>query len=152
MSDLLPSHGGLKEPIDRTVPAGEGAAFLKEATGLKKVAVSDADLSTLYRIGDGGLSPLTGPMDRADVRPRPRRGSHRSRRQELCLDHPARLSRSTRRDAGSLKTGETVALVNSKDEIVGTLQISRHLPLGQGQVHQERLRTPSAPTIPAARW
>ena len=28
------------------------------------MSVSDADLSTLYRLGDGGLSPLTGPMDR----------------------------------------------------------------------------------------
>ena len=27
-----------------------------------QIPVSDADLSTLYRIGDGGLSPLTGPM------------------------------------------------------------------------------------------
>ena len=34
------------------------------AAGLKKLVVSDADLSTLYRIGDGGLSPLTGSMDR----------------------------------------------------------------------------------------
>ncbi len=27
--------------------------------------MSDADLSTVYRFGDGGLSPLTGPMDSA---------------------------------------------------------------------------------------
>src|SRR5919204_453300 len=27
-----------------------------------RLAVSDADLSSLYRIGDGGLSPLVGPM------------------------------------------------------------------------------------------
>ena len=28
--------------------------------------VTDADLATLYRIADGGLSPLTGPMAKAE--------------------------------------------------------------------------------------
>ena len=32
---------------------------------LPQVPVSDADLSTVYRLGDGGLSPLVGPMDSA---------------------------------------------------------------------------------------
>src|SRR6266542_3260801 len=65
MSDLIPPHGGLSEPVDRTVPASQSADFLKSATTLKKVPVSDADLSSLYRFGDGGLSPLAGPMDGA---------------------------------------------------------------------------------------
>src|SRR5215212_5780911 len=65
MADLVPPHGGLQEPVDRTIPAGEVTAFQKEAAGLKKVVISDADLSSLYRFGDGGLSPLTGPMDSA---------------------------------------------------------------------------------------
>src|SRR5437870_1680749 len=59
MPDLIPPHGGLREPIDRTVPA-------VEAAGLPKIPVANADLSSLYRIGDGGLSPLTGPMTRAE--------------------------------------------------------------------------------------
>src|SRR5438309_8822793 len=62
MSDLIPPHGGLGEPVNRTVPAGEVADFTKQAAALKKIPVSDADLSSLYRFGDGGLSPLTGPM------------------------------------------------------------------------------------------
>src|SRR5215470_12554886 len=65
MPDLIPPHGGLREPVDRQVPAAEAGAFRREAAALKRVPVSDADLSTLYRLGDGGLSPLTGPMDRA---------------------------------------------------------------------------------------
>src|SRR5437879_278474 len=65
MADLIPPHGGLSEPVNRTVSGGEVADFLKDAAALKKVPVSDADLSSLYRFGDGGLSPLTGPMDRA---------------------------------------------------------------------------------------
>ena len=63
--DLVPVHGGLEEPVDRIVPLCERAAFLRELEGLPRVRVSRADLSTVYRIGDGALSPLTGPM-RAD--------------------------------------------------------------------------------------
>ena len=55
MSDLVPPHGGVSEPINRTV-ADLGGPFAKN------ILLSDADLSSLYRIGDGGLSPLTGPM------------------------------------------------------------------------------------------
>src|SRR5207302_3148160 len=64
MSDLVPPHGGLTEPLDLQVPSAEQADFKAKAAGFKKVPVSDADLSTLYRLGDGGLSPLRGPMDR----------------------------------------------------------------------------------------
>ena len=64
MADLIPPHGGLSNPIDRNVPTEEQAAFRASLAGLPHLLVSDADLSTLYRIGDGGLSPLTGPMDR----------------------------------------------------------------------------------------
>jgi sulfate adenylyltransferase len=39
---------------------------LKEANGLPAVVVTRADLSTVYRLSDGGLSPLEGPM-KADV-------------------------------------------------------------------------------------
>src|SRR5437764_5573205 len=65
MPDLTPPHGGLSEPVDRMVPPQEAADFRRQAASLKRVPVSDADLSTLYRLGDGGLSPLTGPMDGA---------------------------------------------------------------------------------------
>ena len=65
MSDLIPPHGGVSEPVNRTVPSDEIGDFCGEASGWKRVPVSDADLSSLYRLGDGGLSPLTGPMDRA---------------------------------------------------------------------------------------
>ena len=64
MQDLIPPHGGLKEPVDRTVSTEEIVEFRRQAAALKRVMISDADLSSLYRIGDGGLSPLTGPMDK----------------------------------------------------------------------------------------
>src|SRR5437588_9381883 len=65
MHDSIAPHGGLTEPVNRQVPADEVADFRASAAALKRVDVSDADLSSLYRFGDGGLSPLVGPMDRA---------------------------------------------------------------------------------------
>jgi sulfate adenylyltransferase len=64
--DLVPVHGGLSEPVDRVVPLNRRSAFLAEAEQLPSVRVARADLSTVHRIADGALSPLTGPM-RADV-------------------------------------------------------------------------------------
>jgi sulfate adenylyltransferase len=59
MADLILPHGGVPEPLSRTV-----AELVKPNT--VAIPVSDADLSTLYRIADGGLSPLTGPMVQAE--------------------------------------------------------------------------------------
>jgi len=60
--DLVPVHGGLAEPVDRTVPLRLRKAFLAEVEQLPTVRVSKADLSGVYRIADGALSPLEGPM------------------------------------------------------------------------------------------
>lgn len=60
--NLVPVHGGLAEPVDRVVSLKERTAFLEEAAKLPAIRVSSADLSTVYRISDGALSPLVGPM------------------------------------------------------------------------------------------
>ncbi|MEX0716790.1 MAG: sulfate adenylyltransferase [Planctomycetaceae bacterium] len=65
MADLIPPHGGLSEPVCRTVPRAEIDSFRKSAEALPRVPVSAADLSTVYRIADGTLGPLTGFMTRA---------------------------------------------------------------------------------------
>ena len=62
MADLISPHGGLSEPVCRTVSAGEIEGFKSEMAKLPKVPVSAADLSTVYRFADGTLSPMTGPM------------------------------------------------------------------------------------------
>src|SRR5579884_822551 len=127
MPDLIPPHGGVNEPVNRGVPEAEAAAFRRDAASLKRVPVSDADLSTLYRLGDGGLSPLTGPMDRATfnkvlddevivVGGKPYAWT-------IPLSFPVDKAL-----AGSLKVGETVALVNGRDELVGTLVVRDIFP------------------------
>jgi sulfate adenylyltransferase len=65
MPDLVPVHGGLDAPVFRTVPLSRRASFLGSAASLPRIEMSRADLATVYRIADGTLSPLTGPMDEA---------------------------------------------------------------------------------------
>ncbi len=65
-ADLVPVHGGLDEPVNQVVPLGQRKRFLAEAEGLPSIRVSLADVSTVYRLGDGTLSPLTGPMREDD--------------------------------------------------------------------------------------
>ena len=63
MPDLVPVHGGLDTPVSRTVPLSRRRQFLAEAAELPRIELTRADLSTVYRIADGTLSPLTGAMD-----------------------------------------------------------------------------------------
>ena len=65
MPDLVPVHGGLSEPVDRIISLRRRKALLEEAAGLPPVSVNRADLSTVYRIADGTLSPLEGFMGEA---------------------------------------------------------------------------------------
>ncbi|MEO0660941.1 MAG: sulfate adenylyltransferase, partial [Planctomycetota bacterium] len=56
-----PVHGGLSAPVDRIDSAAASAA-----AGLPTIEVGEVDATTLYRIADGTLSPLVGPMAKAD--------------------------------------------------------------------------------------
>jgi sulfate adenylyltransferase len=122
MADLLPPHGGLSEPICRTVLEADIAEFKKEAASLPKVPVSAADLSTVYRLGDGTLSPLTGPMvsevynrvlDEAVIESN---GKKYAWTIPLAFPVTAEL-------AGTLKAGQKVALTNPSGEVVATLDV-----------------------------
>lgn len=122
MTDLIRPHGGLAEPVSQNVPTEAIADFRARAAQLKKVPLSDSDLSSLYRIGDGGLSPLTGPMIRA---------VYERVLDDETIEHQGKAYAWTipiafpvdKALAQSLKVGETVALVNSRDELVGTLEV-----------------------------
>jgi len=63
MPDHVPVHGGLEAPVSRTVPLSRRKQFLAETAALPRIEMSRADLATVYRIADGTLSPLEGPMD-----------------------------------------------------------------------------------------
>ena len=127
MSDLILYHGGRTEPVCRAVPTEQIDERLKEAAALLKVPVSDADLSTVYRWGDGALTPLEGPMD--------------SETFNRVLDDAVLLSNGKKYAwtiplslpvgkelAEAIKPGQKVALVDSKDQIVATLDVSDVFP------------------------
>jgi sulfate adenylyltransferase len=123
MADLIVPHGGLTEPVCRTVSADKIDSFKTAAAALPKVSVSDADLSTVYRWGDGALSPTTGPMNKATF----------DRVLDECvIEHNGKLyawtiplSLPVTADvAKTLKAGQKVALTNSAGEIVATLDIN----------------------------
>jgi sulfate adenylyltransferase len=120
MPDLISPHGGLTEPIDRTVPK-------VDAAGLPRIPISNADLSSLYRIADGGLSPLTGPMTRAewdrvlDEEVIERNGKKYAWTIPIAFPVSADL-------AGALKVGTDAALVNEAAEVVGAIAIADIYP------------------------
>lgn len=123
MADLIAPHGGLSEPVCCTVSAEEIDSFKAEAATLPQVPVSAADLSTVYRLGDGTLSPLTGPMgeevynrvlDEACIEVN---GKQYAWTIPLALPVTSEL-------AGTLSSGQKVALTNPAGEIVATLDIT----------------------------
>jgi sulfate adenylyltransferase len=127
MTFLIPPHGGLSEPVSRTVPAETIDRFLAHAKTLPQVPVSDADLSTVYRLGDGGLSPLTGPMDSA---------TYNRVLDEAVIEHggkryawtiPLALP-VTEALAKRLRPGQQAALVDAAGTIVATLHITDIYP------------------------
>jgi sulfate adenylyltransferase len=125
MADLIAPHGGLSEPVQRIVE--DAASFLAEAATLTQVPVSAADLSSVYRFGDGTLSPLTGPMD-SEV-------YHRVLDEAVIIHHGKKYAWTipiafpvTADLAKSLKEGQKVALVGPDGKPAATLVINDIYP------------------------
>lgn len=127
MSGLTAPHGGLAEPVCCTVPEDEIEEFKAQAADLPAVPVSAADLSTVYRIGDGTLSPLTGPMT-SDVYHRVLDESViESNGQLYAWTIPLALP-VTEELSKTVSAGQTVALTTTDGEIVGTLEVTDVYP------------------------
>ena len=123
MPDLIPPHGGLAEPLDLTVPEDERDAFVAEMNGRKKLPVSSADLSTVYRFGDGALSPLEGPMTK-DVFDRVLADAVIvSGDKEYAWTIPLALPVDAEL-AAQLKAGDDVALCDDDGAVVGELAVA----------------------------
>lgn len=122
MAELIAPHGGLSEPVCRTVPEAEIESFNAEAADLPKVAVSAADLSSVYRIADGTLSPLTGPMNK-DVYDRVLDESVIESNGSLYAWTIPIAFPVTSDVAATLSSGQKVALTCPEGSIVATLEI-----------------------------
>lgn len=119
---LVPVHGGLDVPVDRMLKLSRRKALLAEAADMPKIRVTDADLATVYRLGDGTLSPLTGPMTKEQF--------------ELVLDERVVISNGkkyawtiplslpvTDVERAKLQVGGNAALENEQGELVGILEV-----------------------------
>lgn len=123
MADLIAPHGGLSEPVCCTVSAEEIDSFKAEAATLPKVPVSAADLSTVYRLGDGTLSPLTGPMSEEVYNRVLDEACIEVNGKQYAWTIPLALP-VTSELAGTLSSGQKVALTNPAGDIVATLDIT----------------------------
>ena len=127
MPALIPPHGGLSEPVCCTVPEAEIADFKAAAESLPKFPVSAADLSSVYRFGDGILSPLTGPMDSAAYQMVLDESVIESNGKKYAWTIPIAFPANADQ-AASMKAGDTVAITNPSGEIVATLAVSDVYP------------------------
>ena len=119
-------HGGCGL-INLIIPEMERDMLIKEAGKLKKYAISNADLSVFYRMADGALSPLEGPMDSKEFNAVLEKEYIERNGKKYAWTIPLAFPVS-KEDASSLKVGEKVAVENEKGEIVGTLEVSDIYP------------------------
>jgi len=132
MTNRLPApHGGCGL-INRTLPDIEKQIVQNEIKNLKIYKISDADLSVFYRIADGALSPLKGPMDSAEF--------NRVLAEEVIERNGRKYAWTipiafpiAKADADKLQTGETVAVQNEQGELIGTLEISDIYPFDKAK-------------------
>lgn len=117
-ASLIAPHGGTL--VNRTT--SDPAALKAEAANLKPVPVSAADLSTVYRIADGTLSPLTGPMTQAVYHRVLDEAVIEHQGRKLAWTIPLALP-VTRELAATLREGEKVAVTNPAGEVVAILDV-----------------------------
>jgi len=131
---ILPAHGSTTL-INRTVPELERLALIEKALLLKSYTISDADLSVFYRIADGALSPLEGPMSKAEF--------DRVLDEEV-IEHKGKKYAWTiplafpvaKAQAQQFEVGETVAVKNEFGVIVGILEISDIYPFDKARYNK----------------
>lgn len=120
---LVPVHGGLDAPVERILPLTQRKRLRAEAAGMAKIVVTDADLSAVYRYGDGTLSPLTGPMGEAEWNHVLETGSIVRNGQAYAWTIPMALP-VTDEEAARLSVGKPAAIFSEAGDLVGVLVVS----------------------------
>ena len=115
-------HGG-SGLIDRTLPEMEKERMLSETNNHKVYHISDADLSIFYRMADGALSPLEGPMGSEEFHHVLDNEVIQRNGQKYAWTIPIAFPVS-KKDADTFESDETVLVKNEKGEGIGTLEIS----------------------------
>ncbi len=113
---VAPVHGGLEKPVARIVPKADPGW-----SKLARIAVDEIDQTTLYRIADGTLSPLNGPMTEADYRSVLRKAAIERNGKWWAWGIPTILPIADD-EADNCKIGDTLALVRA-GRIFGTIKV-----------------------------
>ncbi|HGY92174.1 MAG TPA: sulfate adenylyltransferase [Planctomycetes bacterium] len=114
---ISPVHGGLDKPVNRIVAADQAASW-KELDALE---VNENDRTSLYRIADGTLSPLEGPMTQADYDSVLDRAAIERGGKLWAWTIPIMLP-VTDAEAATCTVGSSVALVND-GKVFGKLEV-----------------------------
>jgi sulfate adenylyltransferase len=120
---ISPVHGGLARPVNRIEPRERvnHPAWRK----LPTIEVNENDRTTLQRIADGSLSPLTGPMGLADYRSVLDRGAIERGGKLWAWTIPIVLP-ITDAEAAKCVPGQEIGLVHqgeSDGEVIGKLRV-----------------------------
>jgi sulfate adenylyltransferase len=119
---ILPPHGGGKL-VNRTVPESERESLINETKGMKTYNISDSDLSVFYRMADGALSPLIGPMEEEEFNKVLEEEVIEREGKKYAWTIPLAFPIDAQ-EAEKLSVGETVAVKNSSKELIGVLKIT----------------------------
>ena len=118
---VLPPHGGCGL-INRMLPDFEKEHMLAHLKDAPVYHISDADLSIFYRIADGALSPLTGPMCSDEF--------NQVLEKEVIVRNGTGYAWTipiafpvSGKDAKNFAAGQTVIVKNSDGEPIGTLDV-----------------------------
>jgi len=119
---ILPPHGGCGL-INRIIPEMERESFVQKALKSKTYTISDADLSMFYRIADGALSPLAGPMTKDEF--------NKVLDDEVIIRNGKKYAWTipiafpvSKEDKEKYEIGEIVAVKTELGIVVGTLEIT----------------------------
>ncbi len=133
-SVLPPAHGG-NGLINRILPNLEKEVFLEKSSQLKTYTISNADLSMFYRMADGGLSPLEGPMDSGEF--------YRVLDEEIIERNGKKYAWTipiafpvSKKEAEKFEKGETVVVKTENGETVGILEISDRYRFDKARYNQ----------------
>jgi len=128
MSETIPpAHGGYGL-INRILPEIEVERILQEKSDKDKIYnIQDSDLAVFYRMADGGLSPLKGPMDEEEF--------HQVLDEEVIIRDDKKFAWTIplafpvfKNDAERFEKGEVVLVQSQQGEFVGTLEITDIYP------------------------
>jgi sulfate adenylyltransferase len=124
------AHGG-NGLINRIVPEVERGNLKKRCCN-KTYTISDADLSVFYRIADGVLSPLEGPMNSEEFN-RVLDSEQIIRRNKIYAWTIPLAFPASDEESASFCAGETVAVQNSNGEFIGTLTVEDVYPFDKNK-------------------